>query len=371
MKHKIVLISICCILLLSSCSKNETAKDDALIEKTKPRALLITDASGIGDRSFNAAAFSGLMTYYDDTAGEQRYRGKFYDVFECSTNEEAEILIQQAVITKNYQLIIAPGHSFADALFFSAKKYPQQKFMIVDTAQNFSPNVIEFTYSEEQGSFLVGAAAALQAKFDKRENPSFGFIGGEKSLVITKFQLGYIQGVRSILPDAVIHEYYTEAWDRIDLAEEKSREWYSQGIYAVFTAAGASSLGTINEAKKFRQRGYNVWALGVDSDQYTYGLYAPDRSAVLTSMIKDVGRAVVYSLRMMEAGNFVNGSIMFDLAAEGVSYTRTNSELLPEVAASIEKLKNAILDGKLIVYANYRDAQKAGLVKDLKYAVYE
>ena len=89
----------------------------------------------------------------------------------------------------------------------------------------------------------------------------------------------------------------------------------------------------------------------------------------ITGASSGLGRAL--AIKLVEAGNFVNGSIMFDLAAEGVSYTRTNSELLPEVAASIEKLKNAILDGKLIVYANYRDAQKAGLVKDLKYAVYE
>jgi basic membrane protein A len=74
---------------------------------------------------------------------------------------------------------------------------------------------------------------------------------------------------------------------------------------------------------------------------------------------------------MMEAGNFINGSIMFDLAAEGVSFTTTNRELLPEVTASIEKIKKAILDGKLIVYGTYKEAQKAGLVKDLKYAVYE
>jgi basic membrane protein A len=371
MKQIVFLFILVCILLFSSCSKKEDFEDNKLIEKKKPHALLITDASGIGDRSFNAAAFSGLMTYYKDTVEEQKYRGVLYDVFECAANEDALLIIQQAVLAKNYQLIIAPGHSFSQALFSSAKKYPQQKFMIVDTAQNFSPNVIEFTYSEEQGSFLVGAAAALQAKFDKRVNPSFGFIGGEQSLVITKFQLGFIQGVRSILPDAVIQEYYTQAWDRIDLAEDVSRQWYADGVYAIFSAAGASSLGVINEAKKFRQRGYNVWALGVDSDQYTYGIYAPNRSAVLTSMIKDVGRAVVYSLQMMEAGNFINGSIMFDLAAEGVSFTTTNRELLPEVTASIEKIKKAILDGKLIVYGTYKEAQKAGLVKDLKYAVYE
>lgn len=372
MRQKLVLFFICLFVLLISCTKTETkAISENQINLLKPHALLITDASGIGDRSFNAAAFSGLMTYYNDTLQEQKFKGTYYDVLQCSTNEQALDLIAEAVAGNSYSLIIAPGHSFADALFLSAKRYPEQKFMIVDTSQNFSPNVIEFTYSEEQGSFLVGAAAALQAQLEGVKRPSFGFIGGEQSIVITKFQIGFIQGVRTVLPDAVIEEYYTNSWNRPDLAEDKSSQWYESGMYAIFSAAGASGLGTINSAKKFRQRGYNVWALGVDSDQFTYGLYAPQKSAVLTSMIKDVGKAVVYSLNMMEAGNFVNGSLTFDLLAEGVTYTKTNPELLPEVILSLEKIKKSILDGKKTIYSSYKEAQRAGVVKDLTYAVYE
>ena len=83
MKQIVFLFILVCILLFSSCSKKEDFEDNKLIEKKKPHALLITDASGIGDRSFNAAAFSGLMTYYKDTVEEQNIGG-FYDVFECA-----------------------------------------------------------------------------------------------------------------------------------------------------------------------------------------------------------------------------------------------------------------------------------------------
>lgn len=374
MRQKLSLFFICLFVVLISCSRTEKEAKEIQqihIEKQKPHALLITDSSGIDDRSFNAAAFSGLMTYYSDSFEEQRFKGIYYDVFQCSTNEQVVKLIEEAAAGKKYQLIITPGESFSEALVFCAKKYPEQKFMFIDTIEQHLPNVIEFTFSEEQGSFLVGAAAALQAQLEGVKNPSFGFIGGEQSIVITKFQIGFIQGVRTVLPDAVIEEYYTNSWNRPDLAEDKSSQWYESGMYAIFSAAGASGLGTINSAKKFRQRGYNVWALGVDSDQFTYGLYAPQKSAVLTSMIKDVGKAVVYSLNMMEAGNFVNGSLTFDLLAEGVTYTKTNPELLPEVILSLEKIKKSILDGKITIYSSYKEAQRAGVVKDLTYAVYE
>lgn len=371
MKRSLYLFFILCIVLLSSCTKKTEAITSHNLDIKKPHSLLITDASGIVDLSFNAAAFSGLLMYYNDTIEQQKYRGIYYDIYECSTNEEAQKIIEQAVQEGMYQLIIAPGNSLANALFMCAVKYPHQKFMIVDTDQNTYPNVIEFTYSEEQGSFLVGAAAALQAQFEGVKNPVFGFIGGEQSLVITKFQLGYIQGITSVYPDAIIEEYYTGAWNRVDLAQDKSRQWYSDGMYAVFSAAGAAGLGVVHEAKKFRKKGYNVWALGVDSDQYEYGLYAPNKSAVLTSMIKDVGTAVMFSLQMMEAGNFIGGSVRFDLVSEGVSFSKTNRELLPQVIVSVDKLKKLIIEGKLTVYESYKDAQDAGVVGGLLYAVYE
>lgn len=368
MKQIISLFFICLFVLLHSCTKKEIKEPK--VEYKKPQVLLITDASGIGDQAFNAAAFSGLLSYYGDTIERQTYRGSYYDVIESSSNDEALTLLEEAVHGKKYNLIISPGDSLSPVLVSMAKKHPEQKFMFVDTMQNLLPNVISFTFPEEQGAFLVGAAAAFQAQFEGRENPSFGFIGGEKSSVITKFQLGFIQGINYVYPDAHIEEYYTGSWNRKDLAYHKSSLWYENGIYAVFTAAGASSLGTIEAAKRYRQKGYNVWALGVDADQHSLGVYAPNKSAVLTSMLKDVGRAVIYTLNMIEAGDFVQGSIVFDLAAEGVSYTKTNSDLLPQVAVSLDKLKKSMLEGKIYIYSNYKEAQKAGVVQELQYAVH-
>ena len=76
----------------------------------------------------------------------------------------------------------------------------------------------------------------------------------------------------------------------------------------------------------------------------------------------------MYSLQMMEAGNFINGSIMFDLAAEGVSL-QLLTENLPEVTASIENKKLFLTENLLCMELIKKS--KAGLVKDLKYAVYE
>ena len=51
-------------------------------------------------------------------------------------------------------------------------------------------------FAEEQGSFLVGAAAAL-----KSQTGTIGFIGGVETDLIKKFEAGYIAGAQAVNPD--------------------------------------------------------------------------------------------------------------------------------------------------------------------------
>ena len=166
--------------------------------------------------------------------------------------------------------------------------------MIVDVNWIGQPNVIEYVYAEEQGSYLVGLAAALQAKEDGVANPKFGFIGGVPGATITKFEMGYIQGIKAIYPDAEIVDYYANDWGKPELAKAQAKNWYDNGVYAIFSAAGGTGNGTIAQAKEYRSQGKNVWAIGVDSDQYAEGVYADGKSAVLTSMVKRVETSAIY-----------------------------------------------------------------------------
>ena len=54
-------------------------------------------------------------------------------------------------------------------------------------------------FAEEQGSFLVGAAAAL-----KSQTGTIGFIGGVENELIQKFEAGYAAGAQAVNPDIEI-----------------------------------------------------------------------------------------------------------------------------------------------------------------------
>ncbi|NLV59997.1 MAG: BMP family ABC transporter substrate-binding protein, partial [Spirochaetales bacterium] len=258
--------------------------------------------------------------------------------------------------------IMVTGFTWADALGEVAPQYPNQKFTIVDVDWVGQPNVMEFIYSEEQGSFLVGLAAALQAKEDGIANPRFGFIGGVPGSTITKFEIGYIQGIRSVFPNAVIYDYYANDWGKPELAKAQAKNWYDMGVYCIFSAAGGTGNGTIAQAKEYRAQGKNVWAIGVDSDQYTDGIYTGTKSAVLTSMLKRVENSSLMVLNAVADGTFKGGVVQMGMEDEGVGYSTANPELSASVRAQVDAAKTDVLNGKIKLYKTYKEALAAGAV---------
>ncbi|MDR2535938.1 MAG: BMP family protein [Treponema sp.] len=327
---------------------------------------LLTDASGIDDRSFNAAAWRGILEFYGDTWNNPRKRGSAYDAVTAQTQDMYDPNIRQAS-DEGYDLIVTAGFTFADALTGAAKDYPNQHYLIVDVDYVKLPNVLNIVFAEHEGSYLVGVAAALKAVADNIDNPKFGFIGGVPGPVITKFEIGFIQGILSVLPNAEIVDYYVNSWDESGLVKTQAKTWYDSEVYAIYSAAGNSGNGTIAQAKEYRLQGRNVWAIGVDSDQYEEGRYTNTESAVLVSMLKRVETGVLYGLNMVKNKNFKGEVITLDLKADGVGYAVTNDALTQDIKNKLEQIKGQIISGEIHVASSYTEAKQIpGFPQDLK-----
>jgi basic membrane protein A and related proteins len=134
------------------------------------------------------------------------------------------------------------------------------------------------SFAEEQGSFLVGAAAALACGCDH-----IGFIGGQEIDLIKKFEAGFTAGAQYVNPDMTVEVQYlgaagdNAAWASPDKAKEIANSWYADGVEVIYTAAGGSGQGTIEAAVES-----DKWAIGVDSDQYLTAT-AEQQAHILTS----------------------------------------------------------------------------------------
>ncbi|WP_461247696.1 BMP family lipoprotein [Treponema sp. R6D11] len=355
-----------CLVLISVLSISCQKKSAGSAGDMGVTVRLLTDASGVDDKSFNAAAWRGILEFYGDTEKKPKHKGKAYDW--VTTQDQSMYIPNLRMVTdEGYDLIIVNGYTWDESLTLVSNDNPTQKYLIVDVDWVEAGNVMQAVYAEHEGSYLVGVAAALKALEDGIPSPRFGFIGGMQSSVITKFEVGYVQGIHSIIPDAEIVDYYVNSWNDPGLAKTQSMNWFDSGVYAIFSAAGNSGNGTIAQAKEYRIAGKNVWAIGVDSDQYEDGLYNKKDSAVLTSMVKRVENSVVFALNAVKNNTFSPSVIVFDLKADGVGYSAKNSALSKNVIERLELVKKQVASGNIKVEATYADSKRLpGFPQNLK-----
>ncbi|MDR0472912.1 MAG: BMP family protein [Treponema sp.] len=347
-------------IALVSCKKSREAALDGITVR------LLTDATGIDDKSFNAAAWRGILEFYGDDWETQKQRGTMYEVVTAQT-QDMYIPNLKLVTDEGCDLIAATGFTFADAIGVVAASNPAQKYMIVDVDWINLPNVLEVVFSEHEGSFLVGAAAAMKAQAEAVTNPRFGFIGGVPGPVITRFEVGFIQGVLSVIPDAQFVDYYAADWGRPDLAKTQAKNWYDSGVYAIYSAAGGTGNGTIAQAKEYRAADRNVWAIGVDSDQHEEGLLPSGESAVLTSMLKKVEAGLIFGLKAVKDNTFQGKVIVLDMKAGGVGYSTTNPALTQDIRNRLESARQKIISGEIKVAGTYAEAKTLeGFPQDLR-----
>ena len=352
------------LVTLFACSKKAGSSSAATVsaadEQVEVTVRLGTDASGVDDKSFNASAWRGITHFYGDTPENPSKRGVYYDYI-ISSQMDKYVSNLRLLSEGGYDLVIVTGFTWADALSQVAPEYPEQKYLIVDVdwLANEDHNVMEAIYAEEQGTFLVGVATALKAK-EIDAAPRFGFIGGIPGALITRFQVGYMQGILSVSPDAEILDYYANDWADPAKAKVKAEAWFDNGVYAIFSAAGSTGNGTIQVAKEHRQRGEDVWAIGVDSDQYVEGIYEEGKSAILTSMVKRVDAAAELALRNVREGKFKAEVIRLDLRSQGVGLPEANPNLSDEIMHELGNYEKKIINGDIVVDRTVSEFTSAG-----------
>ena len=287
---------------------------------------------GPGDRAFNAAAAAGL-----DRA-EQEFGIEKREVEGESREELVRLLAEDG-----HDLVLGVGASFSGAVGAVAPDFPASAFGVVDSAVE-QPDVASLAFAEEEGSYLVGAAAALTSKTGR-----IGFIGVEGDAT-GRAEAGYAAGARKAKPAIRVDvRYVARPTGPADPAEGKevALGQYGAGADVVYAAAGLGA-GPFQAAKEVSERtGTKVWAIGVGSDQADV-VAGPLKPYVLTSMLKRADVAVYETVKRIVEGGEASGVTTFDLEAGGVDYSTTGGFVDP-IRDDLDDLKRRIVDGKIEV----------------------
>jgi basic membrane protein A and related proteins len=336
LRFRTVFAGVSSVALMTAMASTESM---AATKTSKPKVGLVFDIGGRGDQSFNDSAARGL----------DRAKAKFglaTKELEPSKGGENREQLLRLMASQNYGLVYAVGFAFADAVKAVAPSYPKVTFAQIDSVVDL-PNVSSLTFAEQEGSYLVGAAAAL-----KSTTKNIGFIGGVQVPLIQKFEAGYVAGAKSVDPNIKIQiKYISQPPDYSGFSDaakgkEIGKSMYDDGADVVYHAAGGSGPGLFDAAV---EAGDNHWAIGVDSDQYLTASSA-QKPHILTSMIKRVDVAVYDTAKGFIDKKLATGEQVFNLKVNGVGYATSNKKALtPTIVAKLEILKKKIVSGTIKV----------------------
>lgn len=305
------------------------------------RVAIVFATGGLGDQSFNDAAFEGVQ------AAKEEY-GVNYDAAEPASISEYETYLTQFSSLRRYDLIISIGFDQADALNNVSQRFPQQKYAIVDTVVD-RDNVASYVYAEKERGFLMGAAAALMTTRtdDEMINPEkvIGVIGGMKIPLIDENIAGYIAGAEYIDPEVEVIHSYVGGWADPAKGKELAISMIEEGADVIWGAAGRSGLGVLTAAEE-----NNVYGIGADSDQ---GHVAPGH--ILTNGMKFVNNTVERAIMQVMEDQFEPGVHVLGVKEEGLGYTKS---LLPEdIVERMEEIEAKVAAGEIEIPATIEEAR--------------
>jgi basic membrane protein A len=363
-KALLLLLALLMVVVFLGCKKEEEAAEP---EGPKYKIGIVFDVGGRGDQSFNDSAYNGMKMiaeqykgYIKDDPDEVDF-GKEIELkyLEPQAGGQDREQLLRAQAEDGYDLMIGVGFLFTDAITKVAGDFPDQHFGIIDgfiPDLNADSNITCLSFAEHEGSFLVGAIAALVDDTGK-----VGFIGGMDIPLIHKFHGGFFAGAMYANealrdPNALLGQYCGKdptAFNDPKTAESIAVNFFNQDASIIYHAAGGSGAGLFKAA-----RDLDEWAIGVDSDQGL--IYAssdnPEEQAmsehILTSMLKRVDNAIFLTGKeLIDTGNVTGGYHEFGLSDDGVGYAvnEYNKDKLAPYTAQVEEIKEKIINGKITV----------------------
>jgi basic membrane protein A and related proteins len=291
---------------------------------------------GLGDQSYNDMTYAGLVH-------ARQVHGIAILLEHTSTEEGAIETAMQRLIESGVDVVVANGFYFRLAVSRFAHRFPKRYFIIQDAVIRDLPNVVAVTYAVEEGSFLVGALAAMMTRTGQ-----CAFIGGVDIPIMQAFRRGYIQGAHYIHPELPVWSYFLSrgsdfsGFNNPAAAFDLAMKLYHSGVDIIYSAAGVSGNGVIRAARK---SGY--FAIGVDSDQDYLA-----KGHVLTSMMKRLDETTFQEIDMIVKGRFEAGVKNYGLKAGGIGLTEmkyTRHLISDAVRARLDTLKKEIIAGKIRV----------------------
>ncbi|WP_297636277.1 BMP family ABC transporter substrate-binding protein [uncultured Clostridium sp.] len=362
MKRKVLAMAMTLLMatgILAGCggaSGDDSDKKDAM------NVGMVTDVGTIDDKSFNQGTWEGILEAKKELGVKEKY-------LQPGGQTKADYLTEiNNMYDADFKFIVAPGYKFEQAIYEAQDKYTDAKFVLIDGSPNdgaekdpkskVGDNTVSIFYAEEQSGFLAGVAATVELK-----TGDLGFIGGLEIPPVQKFNWGFQQGVeyanKNLGAKVTLKKEnikYSNSFEDVALGQQIAATMYDRGVKAIFASAGKVGVGVITEAKTRAKSGKDAWVIGVDVDQFEEGKYEGDKSVILTSATKKIGKSAFDMVKSEQDGKFPGGeTLTYDVKNDGVGIPETNPNLSDETIKTVNEVKEKMKSDEIKVSAEKGD----------------
>jgi len=301
-------------------------------------AGVVSDVGRFNDKGFNQLALEGCKT------GAKKAGGKCRALESRSTADYIPNLVK--LEREGADISVTVGFLLADGTATVAKRFPNEKFAIVDYSVNAPPfankagkvlfkNVVGLTFATNENSYMIGCLSALMAR--KEGGKTISAVGGISIPTVNIFIAAYRAGAKKCVPGTQTLINFSQDFTDQAKCKELALDQIDRGSKVVFQVAGGCGLGALDAAKE-----KGVWGLGVDKDQSFLGPH------ILTSAVKRVDRSVEAVIAAADLGLYPGGTdFNFTLKNRGVAVGKISPKVPKAYIARMNAIGAQILAGKI------------------------
>ena len=336
----ILMMSMILTFALTSCGGNgsesagsgESSSSDRAMPGEGKRIALVSDIAGT--QVFVLSMIDGL------NASAEKY-GFEPIVVECADSAAYEDNIR-ALVEEGTDLIIGGGWLSADPLNKIASEFPDKaEYALIDSEVE-AENVKCISYREQEGAYLIGKIAASVVD---EGTTMFGAVHVTQGPSSFKWRYGYMEGVKTIIPEAKFVFNYVGNYNDPAQAKECALLQSEQGCQFINSAAAGGDIGVFEAALE-----KNFYTSGQDVD-----LTDPDNPYIVSCQIKDTKATVEYLMDMYFSADWDTDDIVLGVAEGAIGAVHITHEtpnpisdrLSEEEISAVKQAAEDIGNGKI------------------------
>lgn len=293
----------------------------------------------INDQSWNATNYAGLQACNEQLGTKMEYVENVQAAdFESTFREYAE---------RGYDLVLAAGSQFDEAVATIAPNYPDTTFCVVNGLEANGDNIAPIFPREYEASYLAAIIAG-----NITETGHFATIGGFPNKPMEHLMDVYEKTSISIAEDRGIKNAkatraYANNWSDIAQGKQMTEQMIDNGADVIFAYANEIGLGCIDAAKE-----KGVKFVGFSSDQTTV-----DPNTVVASVVFDFETFYTWAIQQYMDGKLVGNVIHEAGIAEDIFKVVYTDNITSDIKDSVENAVKEYKEGKKDLNKLFEDNQ--------------